>query len=90
MRESLNGRLSKLVDELVESGLTLSQGTREFEKQYIVATLRQNGGNLTRAATLLGVHRNTLRNKVGTLGIEQSDYTASPRKRRSGRRQKSR
>jgi DNA-binding NtrC family response regulator len=86
MRKNLNGRLVQLIDELVEKGLTLNQGTREFEKQYILATLRQNDGNLSRAARSLGVHRNTLRNKVGNLGIEQDDYLAPTAKRRSGRR----
>ncbi|MDH3253592.1 MAG: helix-turn-helix domain-containing protein [Acidobacteriota bacterium] len=86
MTKNLNGRLVQLVDELVEKGLTLHQGTREFEKQYILATLRQNDGNLTRAAKSLGVHRNTLRNKVGNLGIAQADYLASSAKRRSRRR----
>ena len=85
MKKNLNGRLIQLIDELVEKGLTLHQGTREFEKQYILATLRQNDGNLSRAARSLGVHRNTLRNKVGNLGIEQADYLAPRAKRRSGR-----
>lgn len=85
MRKNLNGRLVQLIDELVEKGLTLNQGTREFEKQYILATLRQNDGNLSRAARSLGVHRNTLRNKVGNLGIEQDDYLAPTARRRSGR-----
>jgi DNA-binding NtrC family response regulator len=86
MNQSLNGRLAQLVDELVRNGLTLSQGTREFEKQYILATLRRNEGNLSRAAKCLGVHRNTLRNKVSSLGITQADYLALPGRRRSGRR----
>jgi DNA-binding NtrC family response regulator len=86
MKKNLNGRLVQLVDELVDNGLTLSQGTREFEKQYILATLRQTDGNLSRAAKSLGVHRNTLRNKVGNLGIEQADYLAARARRRSGRR----
>ena len=86
MKKNLNGRLVQLVDELVDKGLTLSQGTKEFEKQYILATLRQTDGNLSRAARTLGIHRNTLRNKVGTLGIEQAEYLASSGRRRSGRR----
>ena len=31
---------------------------QEFEKQFIVATLRTNEGNLSRSAQSLGVHRN--------------------------------
>ena len=73
MKRNLNGRLSDLVEELVSNGLPLSQGVREFEKQYIVASLRRHEGNLTRSAESLGIHRNTLRNKVGSLGIRESE-----------------
>lgn len=68
--ESLNGKLTRVVSELVIRGVTLDQARREFEKQFILESLRINGGNLSRCARNLGVHRNTLRNKVTTLGIE--------------------
>ena len=73
MAESLNGQLTKLVSELVDRGLTLQQARKEFEKQFIVASLKSNRGNLSRSAKSLGVHRNTLRNKVSTLGIDAQD-----------------
>lgn len=84
MKRNLNGRLSELVEELVHSGLPLSQSVKEFEKQYIVASLRKNEGNLIRSAKSLGIHRNTLRNKVGSLGISQSEVAGKrpPAKRR--------
>lgn len=81
-RQNFNGRLSQLVEELVGNGLTLCQGAREFEKQFILATLRKNDGNLSKTALKLGIHRNTLRNKVSNLGIERSDYLAPSRRRR--------
>ncbi len=86
-KQNLNGRLFQLVDELVRRGVTLDQAKREFEKQYIVAMLRTNEGNLTRTAKTMGVHRNTLRNKVCDLGIVAGDYVApaSSRRRRSQR-----
>ena len=68
--KNLNGTLGDLVNELVRRGVTLEQGRKEFEKQFIVATLRSHRGNVTRSAQHLGVHRNTLRNKVCDLGIE--------------------
>lgn len=87
-KQTLNGRLFLLVDELVRQGLTLEQARREFEKQFIVASLRSNEGNLCRSARSLGVHRNTLRNKVSDLGIASHDYGASRASaRRLGRRQ---
>ena len=79
--ERLNGQLTKLVGELVDRGLTLDQARKEFEKQFIVACLKSNGGNVSRSARLLGVHRNTLRNKVSTLGIAPDDTGARPRRR---------
>ena len=81
MKQNLNGKLSQLVEELARNGLTLAQVSREFEKQFILATLRGNQGNLSRSAQDLGIHRNTLRNKVGSLGIQASDYLAPTRKR---------
>jgi DNA-binding NtrC family response regulator len=72
--QNLNGRLYQIVDELVRRGLTLDQARREFEKQFIVASLKSNRGNFCRSAKSLGVHRNTLRNKVSDLGILVEDY----------------
>jgi DNA-binding NtrC family response regulator len=81
MSKNLNGELRALVDELVSRGLTLGQARREFERQFIVAALRSHDGNLGGSAKSLGIHRNTLRNKVGDLGIAAEDY--APRRRRS-------
>jgi len=72
--QNLNGRLYQIVDELVRRGLTLEQARREFEKQFIVASLKSHRGNFCRSAKSLGVHRNTLRNKVSDLGILVEDY----------------
>lgn len=82
VEETLNGRLCKIVDELVHRGVTLEQGRREFEKQFILASLRSNDGNVGRSAKSLGVHRNTLRNKVHRLEIDVDGIGV-----RSGRRQ---
>jgi DNA-binding NtrC family response regulator len=81
----LNGRLYQIVDELVHRGVTLDQARREFEKQFIVAALRTNEGNLSRSAKTIGVHRNTLRNKVSDLGIIARDYSSAHRRRLSRR-----
>ena len=84
---NLNGRLFQIVDELVRRGLTLEQARREFERQFIVASLKSNRGNICRSARSLGVHRNTLRNKVSDLGIAEEDYELPNRRqpRRKGR-----
>lgn len=85
--QTLNGRLFSIVDELVRRGVTLEQARREFERQFIVASLKSNRGNFCRSARSLGVHRNTLRNKVSDLGIGAEDYELPGRRqpRRKGR-----
>ena len=75
--QNLNGRLYQIVDELVSQGVTLEQAKQEFERQFIVASLRSNDWNFCRSARSLGVHRNTLRNKVSMLGI--GDVLDKPR-----------
>ena len=78
--QTLNGRLCRLVEELVHQGIPLQQATREFERQYLRATLRDNDGSVSRTASALGVHRNTLRNKVSDLGIGTDDVRRSARR----------
>ena len=69
---NLNGRLLEIVDELVDQGLTLEQARQEFERQFISASLRTNDWNFCRSARSLGVHRNTLRNKMSSLGLAET------------------
>jgi len=83
---NLKGQLDQIVDQLVRQGLTLEQARKEFEKQFIVASIRWNDGNLGRTARAMGVHRNTLRNKVSNLGISSDDYNSRHSSRRSQRR----
>ena len=78
--QNLNGRLVLIVDELVRRGVTLEQARREFERQFIVASLKSNRGNFCRSARSLGVHRNTLRNKLSDLGIAVEDLGLNARK----------
>ena len=85
-KQTLNGRLHQIVDELVHQGVTLEQARQEFERQFIMASLRSNDWNLCRSARNLGVHRNTLRNKVSHLGIGVGEGRARSGVRASVRR----
>ncbi len=77
-RRNLKDGLTLIVDELVRQGVTLQQARQEFERQFIKASLRSSGGNLCQSARRLGVHRNTLRNKVSSLGIDIPDRRFQP------------
>jgi DNA-binding NtrC family response regulator len=81
-RSNLKDGLNLIVDELVRQGISLEQARNEFEKQFISASIRSNRGNLCRSARSLGVHRNTLRNKVSALGISSDEVGPSTRIRR--------
>ncbi len=78
-RKNLKDGLTLIVDELVRQGVTLQQARQEFERQFIAASLRSNGGNLCQSARRLGVHRNTLRNKVSSLGIDTPRPDSPPK-----------
>lgn len=60
----VTGTLEKLIAEWVKGEIKLEQALREFERRYITIALKENQGNRSLAARKLGIHRNTLINKV--------------------------
>jgi Fis family transcriptional regulator, factor for inversion stimulation protein len=77
---NLDGQLQEVIDELLSHGISLDLAKKEFEKKYIVGAVKRSSGNLGRAASSLGIHRNTLRNKVGILNIRlpREKFRVSP------------
>lgn len=65
-------------DIFIKSSLTrvfpgeggLKAASRDFQRQYIEAVLERVGGSQVKAAKILGVHRNTLFNKMKELDLE--------------------
>jgi DNA-binding NtrC family response regulator len=49
--------------------LTLKDAKREFERKFIEKCLDQTSGNITQAAALLGIHRQSLQQKLKELGL---------------------
>ncbi|HVT43107.1 MAG TPA: sigma-54 dependent transcriptional regulator [Thermoanaerobaculia bacterium] len=54
---------------LVSTHLTLREAREEFERQFILARLRDHGGNVSRTAAALGVERSNLYRKLHAYGI---------------------
>ncbi len=50
--------------------MTLKKAVNTFEKQYISEVLEIVAGNRTRAAEILGIHRNTLLGKINELDLK--------------------
>jgi transposase-like protein len=63
---SIDDRLNAIIRELIGNGITLAQAVEAFEGKYIVAAMTVSKGNVTQASRKLGVHRNTLHNKLRT------------------------
>jgi two-component system nitrogen regulation response regulator NtrX len=53
----------------IAANLTLREARDEFEKQYILARLRELAGNVSRTADALGVERSNLYRKLHAYGI---------------------
>lgn len=60
MKDQLEG----LVHQLIERGILFAEAVGEFEKRFIKKVLEDHGGNQSRAARALGIHRNTLSRKI--------------------------
>ena len=68
----LREALDRLVDDLVSKGVSYEDAQREFEKKFISHVLAKADGNLCKAATLLGMHRNTLSRKISEYRLRRS------------------
>ena len=73
----MKDQLESLVGQMVERGVLLDEAVNEFEKKFIKRALERTKGNQSRAARVLGIHRNTLSRKVDVYKL-----TGSPIRRR--------
>jgi DNA-binding NtrC family response regulator len=60
----LKDQLESLIGMMVERGILLEEAVGEFEKKFIKRVLDRSDGNQSRAARVLGIHRNTLSRKL--------------------------
>ena len=66
---------SKPIETPAEGGLSVPftaefrEDRKEFERRYISRCLEHTGGNVTRAAEILGMHRQSLQHKLRQLGL---------------------
>lgn len=60
----MKDQLEALVGQMVERGIQFDEAINEFEKKFIKRVLDRSRGNQSRAARLLGIHRNTLSRKI--------------------------
>jgi DNA-binding protein Fis len=63
-------QLESLIGLMVERGILLDEAVTEFEKKFIKRVLDRANGNQSRAAKVLGIHRNTLSRKVDVYKLD--------------------
>jgi len=66
-----------LASENPPPGAVYHRALAAFEKPLIEYALGRTGGNQLRAAQLLGINRNTLRKRIGELGLEPDQFSTS-------------
>ena len=66
-----------LTAESPPAGSIYHRALAAFEKPLIEYALGRTGGNQVRAAQLLGINRNTLRKRIGELGLEPDRFSPS-------------
>ena len=54
-----------------DTGLPLREACDQFERQYVLRVLERVQWNVSRAARLLGVHRNTVLTKLSVWGVQR-------------------
>ena len=67
----MKDQLEALIHQLFDRGILLDEAVSEFEKRFIKKALEDHRGNQSRAARALGIHRNTLRRKIGLYKLDQ-------------------
>lgn len=53
----------------ISASLNFKDAKKEFERKYIERILSQTSGNITQAAAILGMHRQSLQHKIRELGL---------------------
>ena len=66
----MKDQLENLIGQMVERGILFDEAVTEFEKRFIKRALDRSNGNQSRAARILGIHRNTLSRKIGLYKLE--------------------
>src|SRR5271170_4582280 len=67
---TLKREMDGLITQMHSAGIPYSEAVRQFKKRYILEVLAQHKGNQCKAASELGMHRNTLSRTLAELDMD--------------------
>ncbi len=77
----IQNRLENLIDEMLEGQILLDEAMAEFEKLYIKKALARHKQHLSKTASAIGIHRNTLSKRVATYQKQERKLESKSLKR---------
>lgn len=72
--------LDALITQMHAAGISYSDAVRQFKKRYILEVLAHHRGNQCKAATELGMHRNTLSRTLAELHMDTAQIRKGMRR----------
>lgn len=67
----MKDQLEALINQMIDRGILFEEAVSEFEKRFIKRILESSNGNQSKAARILGIHRNTLSRKIDSYKLDQ-------------------
>ena len=72
--------LDTLITQMHSAGISYNDAIRQFKKRYILEVLAHHKGNQCKAATELGMHRNTLSRTLAELDLDSAQIRKGMRR----------
>ena len=72
--------LDALITQMHTAGISYSDAVRQFKKRYILEVLAHHRGNQCKAASELGMHRNTLSRTLAELHMDTTQIRKGMRR----------
>ena len=72
--------LDALISQMHSAGIAYADAVRQFKKRYILEVLAHHKGNQCKAATELGMHRNTLSRTLAELDLDSAQIRKGMRR----------
>lgn len=82
----MKAELEALIEQMIARGILFDEAVQAFEKQFILNVVSRHHHNLSKAAEVLGIHRNTLSKRLAE--YENSTARNGQAQRRIAQRRK--